>query len=101
MNQTRHIGLVAAWGRMPLLVAEALRRQGYRVSCLGVVDHADPHLRELCDDFQWIGWGSLGRAVKYFRRCGVTEATMAGKFHKVHLYRPGVWWRHRPDWKFI
>ena len=82
-------------------MAEALRRQDYHVSCVGVADLADPALRDICQDFQWIGWGSLGGAIRFFRRCGVEQATMAGKFHKALLYQPGVWWRHCPDWKFI
>ncbi|MCI0333064.1 MAG: UDP-2,3-diacylglucosamine diphosphatase LpxI, partial [Planctomycetes bacterium] len=97
----RRIGLLAAWGRFPVLVAEALRRQDYHVSCIGVADHADPELRAICHEFQWVGWGSLGGAIKFFRRCGVREATMAGKFHKVLMYQPGLWWRHLPDWTFI
>lgn len=97
----QRIGLLAAWGRFPMLVAEALRRQDYHVSCLAVADHADPDLREVCQDFQWVGWGSLGGAIKFFRRCGVQQATMAGKFHKVLMYQPGMWWRHLPDWTFI
>jgi DUF1009 family protein len=101
MSTNKRIGLLAAWGRFPVLVAEALRRQDYHVSCLGVVDMADPELRQICQDFQWIGWGSLGGAIKFFRRCEVQRATMAGKFHKVVLYHPGVWWRHLPDWKSI
>jgi DUF1009 family protein len=100
-GNTPRIGLLAAWGRFPLLVAEALRREGYHISCIAVADHADPNLRTICQDFQWVGWGSLGGAIKFFRRCGVEHATMAGKFHKVLLYQPGTWWRHRPDWKFI
>ena len=101
MNGIPRIGLLAAWGRFPVLVAEALRRQGYHISCAGVADMADPQLQSLCQDFQWIGWGSLGRAIKFFRRCRIERATMAGKFHKVVMYQPGVWWRHLPDWTFI
>ena len=97
----RRIGLLAAWGRLPVLVAEELRRQDCHISCLGVVGHADPHLQEICDDFQWIGWGSLGGAIRFFRRTGVRQATMAGKFQKVILYQPSLWWRHLPDWTFI
>jgi DUF1009 family protein len=26
---------------------------------------------------------------------------MAGKFHKVLMYQPGMWWRHLPDWEFV
>lgn len=100
-SSDRHVGLLAAWGRFPVLVAEALRRQNYHVSCIGVADHADPVLREICHDFEWIGWGSLGGAIRYFQRRGVRQATMAGKFHKVLLYQPRLWVHHLPDWKFI
>ena len=92
------IGLLAGWGRYPLIVAQALRRQGYRVVGLGVRDHADPALAELCDEFHWIGLGTIGRAIRRFRRSGVRRAVMAGKIHKVMFYHPGWWLRHRPDW---
>ena len=97
----RHVGLLAAWGGLPIEVARALRAQDYRISCLAVVGHANPALEELCDDFQWIGLAKLGGAIRFFRRCGVTQATMAGKFHKVLIYQPGAWWRHLPDWTFL
>jgi DUF1009 family protein len=93
--------LVAAWGRYPGIVAEALRRQGLDVYCLGVAGHADPELATLCRDFQWIGLGKLGRAIRYFKRNGVTDATMAGKFHKVVLFQPWVWVRSLPDLRTI
>ncbi len=101
MSGKRRVGLLAAWGRFPLLVAEALRRQDYHISCVGVADLADPELQTICNDFRWVGWGSLGGAIKFFRRCEISEATMAGKFHKALLYQPGLWRRHLPDWTFI
>ena len=79
----RRIGLIAGWGRYPVVVAETLKRQGYEVYCLGVVGHADPALADVCDDFRWIGLAKLGRAIRYFKRHGVTDATMAGKIHKI------------------
>jgi UDP-2,3-diacylglucosamine hydrolase len=97
----RRIGLLAAWGRLPIVVAEALREQNYKISCLAVVDHADPALRQLCDDFHWIGLAKLGGAIRFFRRTGVRQATMAGKFHKVLMYEPRIWLRHLPDWTFL
>jgi DUF1009 family protein len=92
------IGLLAGWGRYPIVVAEALRRRGHRVVGLGVRDHADPMLAELCDEFKWIGLGTVGGAIRHFRRTGVRRAVMAGKIHKVLMFRPGWWVRHRPDW---
>jgi UDP-2,3-diacylglucosamine hydrolase len=97
----RRIGLLAAWGRLPIVVAQALKQQNYRISCLAVVDHADPALQELCDDFHWVGLAKLGGAIRFFRHCGVQQATMAGKFHKVLMYEPRIWLRHLPDWTFI
>jgi len=91
------IGLVAGWGRFPIVLAEALRRQGYHTYCLGVAEHADAALAPLCHDFRWIGLGKLGRAIRYFKRHGVTEATMAGKVHKVSLFQPWAWLRLLPD----
>jgi DUF1009 family protein len=92
------IGLLAGWGRYPFVVAETLRRQGHRVVGVGILDHTDATLRELCDEFAWIGLGGIGRAIRKFRRWGVRRAVMAGKVHKVTFYRPGWWLRHRPDW---
>ncbi len=84
-------------GRYPILVAEALKRQGCHAYCLGVAGHADPVLAQTCHDFSWIGLGQLGRAIRYFRRHQVAEATMAGKFHKALLFRRWAWIRHLPD----
>ncbi|MEZ6069857.1 MAG: UDP-2,3-diacylglucosamine diphosphatase LpxI [Pirellulales bacterium] len=97
----QRVGLLAGWGRFPLLVAEALRRDGYQVYCLGVAGHADPALIDTCDEFRWIGIAKLGAAVRYFQRHGIRRATMAGKLHKVVLYQPWVWWKHLPDWRAI
>ena len=97
----RRVGLIAGWGRFPMLVAEALKRQRYEVYCLGVAGHANPRLAELCDDFRYSGLGKFGAAVRYFKRHRVTDATMAGKFHKTALFRPWLALRSLPDWKTI
>jgi len=93
------IGLLAGWGRFPIIVAEALRRQGYRVYCLGIKDHADPRLRELSHDYAEVGIARLGAQIRYFRRNGVRRATMAGKLHKVVMFRPYYILKHLPDWR--
>ncbi len=95
------IGLVAGWGGFPLAVAAALRREGYGICGLGVKEHADPALVRLCDEFFWIGLGQMGRAIRYFRRHGVREATLAGKIHKVRLYEPWAWYKYWPDWQTL
>jgi hypothetical protein len=101
LDPERRVGLLAAWGRYPILVAEALHQSGYRVSCLGVKHHADPALAEICDDFKWIGAAKLNQAIRFFHSRGISQATMAGKFHKVLIYHPWLWLRYLPDWKFV
>ncbi|HRX77528.1 MAG: UDP-2,3-diacylglucosamine diphosphatase LpxI [Planctomycetaceae bacterium] len=96
--ETHCVGLIAGWGRYPIVVAEALRNQGCQVVCLGVKEHADPLLREICHAYSEIGIGKLGGAIRYFRQQQVTRATMAGKFHKTLLMQ-GHWVKHLPDWR--
>ena len=97
----RRVGLLAGWGRYPIVVARALKRQGAGVYCLGVRQHADPVLAELCDDFRWSGLGKFGAAVRYFKRHGVTDATMVGKIHKRLLFQPWFAVRSFPDLRTI
>jgi len=101
LKDAHHIGLLAGWGRYPVVVARALREQGYRTYCLGLKDHADPRLADMCDDFAWVGMAKMGRALRYFRRHGCRHVTMAGKLHKARLFQPWVWLKHLPDLRAI
>jgi DUF1009 family protein len=100
-SDTRRVGLLAGWGRYPVIVAEALLAQGYSVHCLGLKDNADPVLRDICHDFGWVGMAQLGRTIRYFRRQRCTQITMAGKIHKVQFFQPWVWFKHIPDWRAV
>lgn len=95
------VGLIAGWGRYPVVVAQALAAQGVEVACLGIKGHADLELQRICHSFDWIGLGQIGRVIRLFRRQGVTQATMAGKVHKVLLYRRFAWLHHLPDWRGV
>lgn len=97
----RKVGLIAGWGRYPVVVAQALKAQGVHVCCLGIKGHADLELRSLCPDFDWIGLGQIGKVIRFFHRRGVTQATMAGKVHKVILFRRFAWLHHLPDWQGV
>ncbi len=97
----RRVGLVAGWGRFPVVVAESLNAQGFQVCCLGVKDHADPILRQICFDYCPVGLARLGLALRYFRKHGIQQATMAGKIHKVLLFQRWYWLKHLPDWQFV
>ncbi|MDR0521587.1 MAG: UDP-2,3-diacylglucosamine diphosphatase LpxI [Planctomycetaceae bacterium] len=92
------IGLIAGWGRYPIYLAEALKQRGAAVYCLGIVNHADPKLKTLCDDYCPLGLGKLQTAFRFFRQHGLTCGTMAGKINKKLLLEPMLLWRQLPDW---
>jgi len=95
------VGLIAGWGRYPLVVAETLAARGVQVYCLGIKDHADPLLRDVCHEFDWTGLAKIGRVIRFFRRRGVDQVTMAGKVHKVRLFERFAWLHHLPDWRGV
>ena len=84
-SQSPTVGLIAGWGRFPVLVAEALVRSNYQVACIALKGLADPALEYICDDVRWMGIGKLGGHIRYFRKHGVCGVTMAGKLFKADL----------------
>ena len=70
-ESNRPVGLLAGWGNFPFAVAEAMREAGLRVAGVGILDHCDPRLEDLCDHFDWIGIGGIGKAIRHFKSWGV------------------------------
>ena len=96
------IGLLAGWGRFPVVFAEKARSLGRRVVCVGLKHEADPSLQTLVHRFYWTGLARLNHMIRCFRREGVRRIAMAGKVHKAnYIYRP--WWilSLLPDWRFL
>jgi UDP-2,3-diacylglucosamine hydrolase len=92
------IGLIAGWGRFPILVAQSLVQRKIPVCCIAIRGHADDQLEYLCDHVRWAGVGRMGSHLKYFRKMGVRQVTMAGKLFKADLlYSGSLWLRHTPD----
>jgi DUF1009 family protein len=101
-NPKSKIGLVAGWGRFPVIVAQALKAQGYEVHCVGLRGHVDEALHTVCDSFLLSGVARLGAHIRYFHRQGVQQATLAGKVfkHKLLFGRLG-WLSLVPDVRTI
>ena len=93
---------MAGWGRFPLVVAEALKREGKQVFCIALHGHADPALRDICDEYYPCAVARLGSQIRFFRRHGVSQATLAGKLfkHKLLFGRFG-WLGLIPDFRTI
>ena len=103
MNSTNHnkkIGLIAGWGNFPVRVAESLVSQNYEVTCIAVKGHADPVLKDICQEYREFGMGRMGSQVRFLRNAGISEATMAGKIFKTVIFEPFFLLRHFPDLTF-
>jgi len=93
------LGLLAGAGRFPIVFAEAARRQGHRVFCVGVEGMVADELAQHCDQFATARRARIGRGIRLFRRAGVRRIVMAGKVEKTVLVRPYLFWRMLPDWR--
>jgi DUF1009 family protein len=90
MSDECMVGLLAGSGRFPILFAEAARRQGLKVACVGIKYEAPGALRDLCATFETVGIAKLGQMIRVFARQNVREIVMAGKVTKNVMYTP---WR--------
>ncbi len=95
------LGLLAGWGRFPIVVAQKARQIGLPVVCVGIRDHASEELSSLVDRFYWAGVAKLGRMIRCFKKEGVRCAVMAGKVHKTAMHTPWRIWRLWPDWRTL
>lgn len=102
VDPSQPIGLLAGWGRLPVLFAEKAKAMGLRVVCVGIRGMADrAALEPLCDRYYTARGAALGRHIKCFRKAGVRRWTMAGKVHKHHMFRSFRWITLLPDLRML
>lgn len=96
------LGLLAGWGRFPLVVAEKAQSLGKPVFCVGINHEADPALRHQVAGFAWSGVAKLGRIIRLFKQAGCKQIVMCGKIHKHRfLYAPWRFLSLVPDLRCI
>lgn len=91
------IGLIAGWGRFPVLFADRARALGHQVCCVGLKGLASAELRDCCAEHHTISIAKIGRVWRTLLRAGVRDVVMAGKIHKAELLRPRLWLDLIPD----
>ena len=96
-STSRRIGLIAGWGQFPVVIAKALKQQGFEVYCIGVRNHADSMLKSICDDYREFGITRTGAQIRYFRKMKCEQATMAGKIFKTLLFKKWALLSNLPD----
>ena len=98
---TQPVGLLAGWGRFPILFAEKAKSLHIPVVCVGIRHEASAELIPLVHRFYWSGLGKMGRTIRFLRNQGIRQMVMAGKIHKVNLLQPWLFLRYLPDWRGI
>ncbi len=70
-----------------------------RIYGVGLRDHYDPALPDLCDEFVVAGVLRIGRWIKLLRRRQISQAVIVGRVSKARLmHQPMRLFRQRPDW---
>ena len=96
------IGLLAGSGQFPIEFARAAQQQGRAVHCLGVAGLAPAELEDLCERYDSVPIGRVGKAIRLFKQNGIKRVVMAGKIEKTLLFRhPLGWLGLMPDWRAI
>jgi DUF1009 family protein len=97
----QRIGLLAGAGRFPIAFAEAARRAGHAVHCVGVEGLFSEELRTLCASVDTTPLSKIGRAIRLFKRRHINRVVMAGKIEKVALFQKWRWVKLMPDWRTL
>ncbi len=97
----QRVGLLAGAGRFPIMFAEAARRAGHSVHCVGVEGLVSEELRSLCDGFDYTSLAKIGRSIRLFKRAKINSVVMAGKVEKTALFDRWRWVKLMPDWRTI
>ena len=95
----KYRGLIAGEGRLPSLVAQGMKVAGLKVHGVGLRDHFEPALIDLCDDFDVAGVFRIGRWIKTLRQHDVKEAVLVGRVSKARMHDPLRAIRQMPDWR--
>ncbi len=91
------LGLIAGYGRGPLLVARGMKAAGRKVVCVGLAHLAPRRLAGIADVYAPAGVARIGRWIRVLRRHRVREAVLIGGVHKREIYSPLRILRYIPD----
>ena len=96
-NLSQPVGLIAGSGRVPFLVASGVKKAGRALVVVGLRGSASARLKDLADEFEWVGITRIGSWLSALRKRGVHEAVMIGGVNKKQIYSPLRLLRYIPD----
>lgn len=92
------LGLIAAEGRLPFLVARGARKQGLKVICVGLAQCVSRQLADEVDTFYKVPIARPGSWIRRLKKHHVTKAIMVGTIAKKRIFTPFRILRYLPDW---
>ena len=81
------LGIIAGFGRLPVLVARAVRGKYDRVVGIGVLESVDPALSSVVDAYHAINIGQLSVLLDTLKQEKITEVILIGKVNKDLLFQ--------------
>lgn len=81
------LGIIAGFGRLPVLVAQAVRGKYDRVVGIGVLESVDPELSSVVDGYHAINVGQLSHLLETLKQEKVTEVILIGKVNKDLIFQ--------------
>lgn len=86
----KRLGLIAGSGKLPHLLLDEGKKQGYAFHVAAIRGEAEASLARRAGS---IGWFSLGQAadmIGFFKENGIRRALVAGKIHHWRIYDQGL-----------
>ncbi len=96
------IGIIAGNGKLPLMVADGIRRAGHRVIAVGHIGITSKDIQDFVDGLWWVHIGELGKIIEILKQEQTTGALLAGAVAKTNFFsRTHFFPRVKPDERAI
>jgi DUF1009 family protein len=90
------LGIIAGGGQLPLLIAEAAGRLGYRVVAVAHKGETDRQIDKCCSEVKWLRLGQLNKLINFFKKRDVESVVFAGTITKTRIF-----FDIRPDFRAL
>ena len=87
MDASNNIGVIAGGGQFPLLFIEAARKDGKSSVVIGFKGETDAGIESVADEFCHMKLGQVGKAIRFFKKHGVSEVVFLGTIKKTRIFR--------------
>ncbi len=81
------IGVIAGSGQFPLLFIDAARKAGRKTVLIAHHNETSEEAAAAADEVCWVKLGQLGKMIKFYHGCGVTETVFVGAITKTRIFR--------------